>query len=65
MRNSFHTLVFSWLFLGLCACAKEQNYRGVPEHLWQHLSGEQRQLIIDKAYQEEIQQQNKSVGGKP
>lgn len=35
-------------------CAKERSYRGVPEHQWEHLSGEQKQLIIDKAYQDEL-----------
>lgn len=61
---------FSWISLAsllmlltLSACAKEQNYRGVPEHQWKHLSGEAKQLIIDKAYQDEIQN-NKSIANK-
>ena len=62
MQNKLWMLGNCLLFLGLSACAKEQYYRGVSQHQWEHLSGEQRQLIVDKAYQDEMQK-NKSAGG--
>lgn len=40
----------------LSGCAREVNYRGVPEPAWRKLTAEQRQLIVDQAYEEEIQQ---------
>lgn len=55
MRNKFSALTVFLLLLGLSACTREQYYRGIPEHQWQHLSGEQKQLIVDKAYQTEMQ----------
>ncbi len=42
------------MVLSLMGCAAEQNYRGVPSQTWEHLTSEQRQLIIDRAYQDEI-----------
>jgi len=41
----------------LVGCAAEQNYRGVPSPSWKHLSAEQKQLIVDRAYQDEIKQE--------
>lgn len=48
-------MVIFLIFL-LSGCAAEQNYRGVPSTSWKHLSAEQRQLIVDKAYQDDIRQ---------
>ena len=36
-------------------CTPEQNYRGVPSPLWEHLNGEQKQLVIDRAYRDDMQ----------
>lgn len=38
----------------ISACATEQNYRGVPETTWNQLSGEQKQLIVDRSFQDEM-----------
>lgn len=38
----------------LCACTTEPVYRGVPAQAWSQLSGEQKQLIVDQAFQSEI-----------
>ncbi len=32
----------------------EKNIRGVPNSLWQHLTAEQKQLIIDRSYEDEF-----------
>jgi hypothetical protein len=42
----------------LVGCATERNYRGVPETTWSELSGEQKQLIVDNAYEDEIKKQS-------
>jgi len=42
----------------LVGCAAERNYRGVPETTWSELSGEQKQLIVDNAYEDEIKKQS-------
>ena len=50
-------LVLKLLFtltLILSGCTREQNYRGVPSPVWEHLTAEQKQLIVDRAYQEEM-----------
>lgn len=41
----------------LAGCAPEQNYRGVPGPTWQHLSAEQRQLIVDQSFQDEMKKE--------
>lgn len=38
----------------LTACSPERQYRGVSEPKWQQLSAEQKQLIVDQAYQSEF-----------
>lgn len=49
-------IIFLILFLSLTACsAPEQNYRGVSSPLWEHLTPEQKQLVIDRSYQDEIE----------
>lgn len=56
MKNK-KNLIQTILFLGMmyCAgCTPEANYRGVPAPTWQHLSAEQKQLIVDQAYQDEM-----------
>lgn len=47
-------IILSFLCATLCACTAEHNYRGVPSPHWQELSGEQKQLIVDQAYEQEI-----------
>jgi len=44
----------------LSACSVEQRYRGVASPEWKELTGEQRQLIVDQAYEQEFMAQNKS-----
>ncbi len=56
-----------WLFLFslsilLSACV-EPYYRGVPDSQWQQLSSEQKSLIIDQAYNNDIGQAQASTGG--
>jgi hypothetical protein len=50
MRN-FSFFIFILL---LSSCAKEANFRGVPQPQWQKLTAEQRQLIVDQSYEEEL-----------
>lgn len=38
----------------LVACSTEKNYRGVSDTEWQQLSVEQRQLIVDRSFQDEM-----------
>jgi uncharacterized lipoprotein YajG len=57
MRSS--TVVTRKIFLLLAifflsGCKSEQNYRGVPSPAWEHLTVEQKQLIVDRAYQDEL-----------
>lgn len=47
-------LVAALLVTMLTACTKEQNYRGVASPHWQELTGEQKQLIVDQAYEQEF-----------
>lgn len=42
----------------LNGCAHEQNYRGVPAPIWADLSAEQKQLIVDRAYADEMKTNN-------
>lgn len=42
------------LTLCLSGCAQEAIYRGVPESQWAKLTAEEKQLIIDQSYEEEI-----------
>lgn len=43
-------------FSMITACSREQTYRGVPDPTWQQLTPEQKQLIVDQAYQEDLEQ---------
>lgn len=56
---SLYFRYFILTFLFLSGCAKEIDYRGVPEPEWQHLNAEQRQLIVDQSYEEIIQQRGR------
>lgn len=38
----------------LTACHTEQTYRGVPETTWNQLTAEQKQLIVDRSFQDEM-----------
>lgn len=42
------------LSISIAACTPENNYRGVPEPKWQKLTAEQKQLIVDQAYESDI-----------
>lgn len=55
----YNTVVIRKIFLLLAVsflsgCKSEQNYRGVPSPVWEHLTVEQKQLIVDRAYQDEM-----------
>ncbi|MEI8055663.1 MAG: hypothetical protein WCH10_06745 [bacterium] len=52
--------VFSVFFL--IACTAERNYRGVADPFWRELSGEQKQLIVDQAYERDFGQDIKKEG---
>lgn len=43
----------------LTACTTEQNYRGVQSPIWQDLTAEQKQLIVDQAYTKDFEQLSK------
>lgn len=47
-------VIFFCFVLELSGCAVEQNYRGVPEPVWQHLTAEQKQLIVDQSFAKEM-----------
>jgi hypothetical protein len=38
----------------MVACVHETNYRGVPAPQWQKLTAEQKQMIVDQAYEDEM-----------
>jgi hypothetical protein len=38
----------------LAGCTPEQNYRGVPSPQWQQLTPEQKQLIVDQSFKDEM-----------
>jgi len=46
----------------LTACSTERNYRGVPNPSWQELTGEQKQLIVDQAYEQDFKPITKNPG---
>lgn len=48
-------ILMSIALMSLLACTMENNYRGVPEPTWQQLSGEQKQLIVDRSFQDDFQ----------
>lgn len=47
-------LAEAFFIILLMACTAEQNYRGIPNSHWQELTGEQKQLVIDQAYEQEF-----------
>jgi len=53
MTTRIKNLVLLVVFLSLISCQPEQNYRGVPSPTWKHLTAEQKQLIVDRAYEDE------------
>jgi hypothetical protein len=44
-----------FFILTLMGCARDQNYRGVSSRDWQHLTPEQRQLIVDECFHKDMQ----------
>lgn len=50
-------IVLFLAFFSLVGCVCEQNYRGVPSPVWEHLTAEQKQLIVDRAYQDEMKKE--------
>lgn len=52
-----HKVILIICALALSACTTENNYRGVPEPTWKQLSAEQKQLIVDRSFQEEFKNQ--------
>lgn len=58
MQNNILIIVKLFLLLAipcLNGCKPEQNYRGVPAPVWEHLNAEQKQLIVDRAFKDEIE----------
>jgi len=54
LKSAVRKLAFISTILLLIGCTPEQSYRGVPAVKWQHLTAEQKQLIVDKAFQDEM-----------
>lgn len=54
MRKENNFLIFIVSIALLTGCAKDPSYRGVSVNIWQQLSSEQKQLIVDRSFQEEI-----------
>jgi hypothetical protein len=54
IKISCQTLVFIFFSMALMACTVEQKYRGVPSPHWQELTGEQKQLVVDQAYEQDF-----------
>jgi hypothetical protein len=54
MPNKIRILTIILLVTLLGACTTEQNYRGVASPVWQDLTGEQKQLIVDQAYEKDF-----------
>ena len=52
----YRLLATSSFMILLSACTAERNYRGVPAPSWQELTGEQKQLIVDQAYEQEFKE---------
>lgn len=55
------TVVGVFFMLTLTACTTEQNYRGVQSPVWHDLTGEQKQLIVDQAYEKDFGQPPKKL----
>lgn len=53
-KITIQVIVLMMLFLNGCGVANK-SIRGVPAHLWQHLTAEQKQLIIDRSYEAEFE----------
>ncbi len=62
MLHKCKWLLLPLLTIALSACV-EPYYRGVPDSQWQQLSAEQKSLIIDQAYNNDIGQAQASTGG--
>lgn len=54
MKLPIFIFVISTLLLS--GCMAEKNYRGVSEAKWQHLTAEQKQLIVDEAFKKDTKQ---------
>lgn len=54
------TAAISLMLLFLNGCSSEQNYRGVPASTWKRLSIEQKQLIVDRTYEDELNNHEQS-----
>jgi len=48
------TMIFCSCLLAITGCSTERNYRGVPSPQWDHLTAEQKQLIVDQSFQDEM-----------
>jgi len=55
LRLNLSVLAIFSVFL-LTACTVERNYRGVADPFWQELTGEQKQLVVDQAYEQDFGQ---------
>lgn len=54
LANLMRNVGIIFILLLIAGCVKEPTYRGVSAQQWRNLTSEQKQLIVDKAYEEEI-----------
>lgn len=54
LRGGIQLSVTAILLWQLAACSTERNFRGVPETTWNQLTAEQKQLIVDRSFQDEM-----------
>lgn len=62
MSHKRRWLLLSFLVIILTACV-EPYYRGVPDSQWQQLTAEQKSLLIDQAYNNDVNQADATTGG--
>jgi len=54
MADKISLLIAVFFVTLLTACTSERNYRGVPSPSWRELTGEQKQLVVDQAYEQDF-----------
>lgn len=54
-RYHFDTIIFVFLILFILAgCSVDPSYHGVSAGAWQQLTSEQKQLIVNRSFQQEM-----------
>jgi hypothetical protein len=54
VKRFFTIFILGGGLLMLTACSTEQNYRGVPDATWKQLTPQQKQLIVDRSFPDEM-----------